>query len=65
LVAISAWFIGKVSARGRHPFLPAIILQTGALRACLVAGLLLPLPKGPDDMTAVVTGTIALFAMGL
>ena len=64
-VAISAWFIGTVSARGRHPFIPAIVLQAASLGACIVAGLLLPAPHGPDDATIVVTGSIALFAMAL
>ena len=64
-VAISAWFIGTVSARGRHPFLPAIIVQAAALAACMAAGMLLALPRGPDDATAVITGSVALFAMGL
>jgi uncharacterized membrane protein YoaK (UPF0700 family) len=64
-VAISAWFFGMLARSGRHPFLPAIILQAVTLGACIVAGLLLPPPKGPDDMTAVVGGTVALFSMGL
>jgi uncharacterized membrane protein YoaK (UPF0700 family) len=64
-VAISAWFIGTVSARGRHPFLPAVLLQAAALAACMAAGLLLAPPRGPDDVTAIITGSIALFAMGL
>jgi len=64
-VAISAWFIGTVSARGRHPFLPAVILQAASLGACAAAGLLLPAPHGPDDVTVVVTGSFALFAMAL
>jgi uncharacterized membrane protein YoaK (UPF0700 family) len=64
-VAISAWFIGTVSARGRHPFLPAVILQAAALGACAVAGLMLPPPHGPDDATIVVTGSLALFAMAM
>jgi uncharacterized membrane protein YoaK (UPF0700 family) len=64
-VAVSAWFIGTISARGRHPFLPAVVLQTVAVGACLIAGLVLPVPKGPDDLTSVVCGAIALFSMGL
>jgi uncharacterized membrane protein YoaK (UPF0700 family) len=64
-VAISAWFIGMVARQGRHPFLPAVILQAATLGACIVAGLLLPPPHGPDDTTAVVIGSIALFSMGL
>jgi uncharacterized membrane protein YoaK (UPF0700 family) len=64
-VAVAAWFIGMVSARGRHPFLPAVILQAAALGACMVTGLLLPLPRGPDDATVVITGSIALFAMAM
>ena len=64
-VAASAWFIGMISARGRHPFLPSIILQAASLGACLLAGLLLPPPQGPDDLTALVAGSIALFAMAL
>ena len=64
-VAASAWFIGTISARGRHPFLPSIILQAASLGACLVAGLLLPPPHGPDDTAVLVAGSIALFAMAL
>jgi uncharacterized membrane protein YoaK (UPF0700 family) len=64
-VGLCAWFIGTVSARGRHPFLPAVILQAAALTVCMAAGLLLPRPDGPDDTTVVAAGSCALFAMAM
>ena len=64
-VAISAWLIGTLSARGRHPFLPMILLQAAALGLSLIAGLLLPAATNPDDVTVVVVGSMMLFAMAL
>lgn len=64
-VAVSAWLIGKIDEHDHHPFQPAMLLQAALLGLCLVAGLVMPPPKGPDDTTAVVIGSIALFAMAL
>jgi uncharacterized membrane protein YoaK (UPF0700 family) len=64
-VAAAAWFIGMLAARGRHPFLPAIVLEATALGTCLAAGILLPPPQGPDDAAVIVCGSIALFAMAV
>jgi uncharacterized membrane protein YoaK (UPF0700 family) len=64
-VAASAWFIGMLTAHGRRPFQPAIIVEAAALGTCLVAGLLLPPPQGPDDAAVLVAGASALFAMGM
>lgn len=62
-VALSGWFIALLREYGRHPFIPVILLQAGALGACLLAGLYLPSPRGPDDLAAVILGSVALFAM--
>ncbi len=64
-VAFSAWLIGSLSSRGRHPFLPMILLQAAILALCVVAGLLLPPPTTPDHVTVVVIGSMMLFAMAL
>jgi uncharacterized membrane protein YoaK (UPF0700 family) len=64
-VAISAWLIGSLSARGRHPFLPMILLQAAVLGLSLISGLLLPKPVTPDDTTVAVIGSMLLFAMAL
>jgi uncharacterized membrane protein YoaK (UPF0700 family) len=64
-VAISAWLIGTLSERGRHPFLPMILLQAAALGLCLIAGLVLPKPANPDDATVFVVGSMMLFAMAV
>ena len=64
-VAISAWLIGTLRASGRHPFLPMILLQAAVLGLSVVAGLFLPMPVTPDDTTAVVVGSMMLFAMAL
>jgi uncharacterized membrane protein YoaK (UPF0700 family) len=64
-VAASAWLIGAITARGRHPFMPVILIQAAVVGLCLVAGLVLPQPLGPDDWTAMVIGSMAIFAMAL
>ena len=64
-VGISAWFVEVVKARSRHPFMPMILLQAAVILLCLLAGLVLPPPRGPDDTAAIVLGSIALFAMAL
>ena len=64
-VAISAWLIGTLSARGRHPFLPMILLQAAVLGLSLVAGLLMPMATTPDDATVAVVGSMMLFAMAI
>jgi uncharacterized membrane protein YoaK (UPF0700 family) len=64
-VAASAWFIGMLATRGRQPFRPAIIVEAAALGTCLVAGILLPPPHGPDDAAVIAAGASALFAMGM
>jgi uncharacterized membrane protein YoaK (UPF0700 family) len=64
-VAVCAWFVGMLTARGRHPFLPAIVAQAAALGACLVAGLVLAPPQDPDDTAVVIAGSLALFAMAM
>jgi uncharacterized membrane protein YoaK (UPF0700 family) len=64
-VAVAAWLIGTLSASGRHPFLPMVLLQAAALGLSLVAGLLLPKPAGPDDLTVFIVGSMMLFAMAL
>jgi uncharacterized membrane protein YoaK (UPF0700 family) len=64
-VAVSTWFIHALKESGRHPFIPVILLQAGAIGLCLLAGLVLPHPRGPDELPSVVMGSIALFAMGL
>jgi uncharacterized membrane protein YoaK (UPF0700 family) len=64
-VGVSAWLIGTLGARGRHPFLPMILLQAAVLGLCLIAGLLLPPPITSGDGTVVVIGSMMLFAMAL
>lgn len=64
-VAVSAWFIATLKQYGRHPFVPSILLQAASIGACLVAGLVLPMPGGPDDPTVVIVGSIGLFAMAV
>jgi uncharacterized membrane protein YoaK (UPF0700 family) len=64
-VAVAAWFIGTISARGRYPFLPSVIVQAAALCACMIARILPPSPRGPDDTTVAITSSIALVAMAL
>lgn len=64
-VAIAATLIGMLRRRGIHPFLPITLLQSAALALCMLAGLVLPRPGGPDDVACIVVGGIALFAMGL
>ena len=64
-VSVSAWFISMLFRRDIMPFLPAVLLQTAALGLCMLAGSLLPSPRGSDDWGAVIPGTIALFAMAL
>lgn len=64
-VAISAWLIGTLSARGRHPFLPMVLLQAAVLGLSLTAGLLMPAATNADDATAVVVGSTMLFAMAV
>ena len=64
-VAISAWLIGTLSRRGRHRFLPMILLQAAVLGLSLLAGLLMPAAANADDATAVVVGSTMLFAMAI
>lgn len=64
-VVASSWCIFTLAAHGRHPFPIAIILEAAILGACLIAGLLLPMPRGPDDPTVMVAGSLAFCAMGL
>ena len=64
-VAGATLFIDWLNARGRVPFVPAMLVQAGALGTCMLAGLALPPPQGPDDIGCVIPGTIALFAMAM
>jgi uncharacterized membrane protein YoaK (UPF0700 family) len=64
-VAMSAWLIGTLSARGRHPFLPMVLLQAAVLGLSLIAGMLMPAAANADDATAVVVGSTMLFAMAI
>ena len=64
-IALSTWLIGGLAVRGRHPFVPAICVQAGLLGACLIAGLLLPPPHGPDDIAVIVAGSLGVAAMAL
>jgi uncharacterized membrane protein YoaK (UPF0700 family) len=64
-VAISAWLIGTLNARGRHPFVPMVLLQAAVLGLSLLAGLLMPAATGPDDATVAVVGSTMLFAMAV
>ncbi len=63
--AASAWFIFTVTARGRQPFQAAIILEATVLGVCVVACLLLPVPRGPDDSTIMIVGPLAICVMAL
>ena len=64
-VAASAWVIETCRARGRHPLRPALLLEALIIALCILPGLLLPAPKGPDDIAAVIAGTTALCAMAM
>jgi uncharacterized membrane protein YoaK (UPF0700 family) len=64
-VAISAWLIGRLSARGRHPFLPMVLIQAAVLGLSLIAGLLMPPASSADDATVAVVGSTMLFAMAV
>jgi uncharacterized membrane protein YoaK (UPF0700 family) len=64
-VAIATWLIGTLSARGRHPFLPMVLLQAAVLGLSLTAGLLMPAAANADDATVVVVGSTMLFAMAV
>ncbi len=64
-VGIGAWFIASLRERGRHPFIPMILLQSVATGLCLIAVLALPAPRGPDDTAAIIAGSIGLFAMAV
>jgi len=64
-VAISAWLIGTLSTRGRHPFIPMVLLQAAILGLSLIAGLLMPPAANADDATVVVVGSTMLFAMAV
>lgn len=63
-VAMAAWFIGAPLERGRQPFQPVILLEVTTLGACLIAGLVLPSPTGPDNAAPAVGRPLALIAMG-
>jgi uncharacterized membrane protein YoaK (UPF0700 family) len=63
--AASAWFIFALTARGRHPFQAAIMLEATVLGICMVACLMLPAPRGPDDSTIMIVGPLAICAMAL
>ena len=64
-VALSAWLIGSLIARGKAPFAPSIIIQSTLLAASLLSGTLLPPPTGPDSIAVIVSGSFAVAAMGL
>jgi len=64
-VAVTTWLIGTLSARGRHPFLPMVLLQAAVLGLSLLAGLLMPPAANADDATVVVVGSTMLFAMAV
>ena len=64
-VALSAWLIGNLMARGRAPFAPSIVVQSALLAASAVAGMLLPAPDGPDDIAVIVSGSLAVAAMAM
>ena len=64
-IALSAWLIGSLIARGKAPFAPSIIVQSALLAVSLLAGMLLPSPTGPDDVAVIVSGSFAVAAMGL
>jgi uncharacterized membrane protein YoaK (UPF0700 family) len=64
-VAVAAWLIGTLGARGRHPFLPMVLLQAAVLGLSLIAGLLMPAAGNADDATVVVVGSTMLFAMAV
>jgi uncharacterized membrane protein YoaK (UPF0700 family) len=64
-VAVSTWFIAVLNRRRVHPFLPIILVQAAMIVLCMLAGLVLPPPRGADDVSAIVMGSIALFAMAM
>lgn len=64
-VAASAWVFERWTARGWHPLRPALMVEAAAIALCMLVGLVLPFPDGPDDAAAVIAGSTALFAMAL
>jgi uncharacterized membrane protein YoaK (UPF0700 family) len=64
-VMLSAWWIEVAKSRDRDPLQAALLVQAGLIGACLLVGLALPPARGPDDVGAIIPGSVALFAMAL